>query len=228
MRRFSLTRETLSPQVDPALWFLAAVMVLVHLLPILAGLGIVSQLFREASVYHLLGFFAEEFSAAIAGESFSIQLWWSFVTYAFVHVDFLHLGVNLTALLLIGHLARPHIGLGMLLSVFFVSVVGGAVIHGLIAEPEGVLIGASGGVYGQFAACVVWFCRWLARRWYGGPQWLMLGVVVALVLVAYMPPLLLSIEGEEVEYGWQAHMGGSICGVLIALLSRPNRGDALD
>ncbi|MEM0922467.1 MAG: rhomboid family intramembrane serine protease [Pseudomonadota bacterium] len=210
--------------VHAMLLMLTGLMAAIHLLQTLAMAGWVTPYFLPNSVYGLLGFFGASFDAALAGEPYSIQLWWSFLTHALVHGSWLHLLMNCGIFLAIGHMIVRTVGIGTLLTVFLVSVIGGALAHGLIAGHQGVLIGASGGVFGQLGAVVVWRAAMLMRGGFSlKPIWRLL-----LGLIAMNAVLALALSGgfgggesSGTELAWEAHLGGFLAGSLIALFRQP-------
>jgi len=76
---------------------------------------------------------------------------WQFVTYMFVHMDFMHLFFNMYALLMFGVLLERTIGTREFLLFYFVSGVLGGVISYFVYTATGntmlVILGASGAVY---------------------------------------------------------------------------------
>lgn len=213
-----------SVPVHTGLLVIVGVMVAIHGLQTLALASVVSPLFLPNSVYGLLGFFGFRFDAWLAGEPYSIQLWWSFLTHALVHGSWLHLMMNCAIFLAIGHMIVRTMGIGVLLTVFLSSVIGGALVHGLIAGHQGVLIGASGGVFGQLGAMVVWRAIMLVRSGFSlGPIWrLLLGLIAMNLILAFA--LSGGFGGGEsggTELAWEAHLGGFLAGALVALFWQP-------
>jgi membrane associated rhomboid family serine protease len=88
------------------------------------------------------------------------------ITSAFLHVSLMHILFNLIALYLVGpHLERL-LGLWRFVSIYLLAAVGGSVAVYLFAPKFGPVAGASGAIFGLFAACLL-FVRELGfdRRW---------------------------------------------------------------
>lgn len=208
--------------VHPTLWVLTGLMVAIHLAQLGASNGLLPAVFAPASVYGWLGFFTFYFDAAMDGQQVPLQFWWSFVTHAFVHGGWLHLGMNAAIFLAIGHGIVRASSIGVLLTVFFASAVGGAFLHGLISTHQGVLIGASGGIFGQLGLVMVWRGQMLRRYGYSlGPIWRMvLGLAVINVVLAFGLGGL-STETIGGDLAWEAHLGGFLTGAALGFLIRP-------
>jgi len=127
---------------------------------------------------------------------FSPVLPWTMLTYALVHGGILHLVVNMYSLIIVGPLLELALGRTRFLSLYLVSALGGAVAV-LWLAPGSAVVGASGAVFGCFAALVV-----LQRGLGGNPT-------VLLVVIGFRPGLNVS---------WQAHVGGLVTGAAIALV----------
>ncbi len=173
---------------------------------------------------------------------------WTFVTYAFLHGDYLHLGVNCIWLLPFGAAVARRIGTGRFLALFAATAAGGALAH--LATHWGhiyPMIGASGAVSGMMAAAM----RFAFQR--GGPleSWrrpdpraytipaepllevlrnprvlIFIGVWFVLNLVFGIGSRI--VPGVEAEIAWQAHVGGFVVGLLFFPLfdpTPPRRGD---
>lgn len=206
--------------VHPVLWLLAGLMIAVHLAQMAAVEGWIGRIFLPFSIYDRFGFFTETFNAAMQGAGVPAQFWWSLVSHGFVHGSWLHLGMNTAIFLAIGHGIAQAGGVRVLLIVFFASVVAGAVVHGLISTHAGVLIGASGGVFGQLGMVVNWRAQMLSRQGLSrAPIWrLLLGLVAMNVILAVG---FAGLGGAQLA--WEAHLGGFVAGWLLGLVFQPRR-----
>ncbi|MGE3642546.1 MAG: rhomboid family intramembrane serine protease [Beijerinckiaceae bacterium] len=84
----------------------------------------------------------------------SLQLW-SFVTYAFLHGDFVHAGVNSLWLAIFGAPVARRIGAIRFLALFLITAVAGAAAHFALHPYELVpVVGASASVSGTMAAAL--------------------------------------------------------------------------
>lgn len=151
---------------------------------------------------------------------------WRFLTAAFVHSpsSAFHLLFNMYALWFCGQYLEPLLGRARFLALYLISAIGGSVGYELLASTgDGTVqsyyesgwntatVGASGAVFGLFAAVVV-LNRHLGREI--GP---MIGLIVINGALGFL------IAG----IAWQAHLGGAItgaaCAGAIAALGRDRR-----
>ena len=143
---------------------------------------------------------------------------WRLVTSGFVHstgpTGILHIGFNLFALVAMGRSLEPAVGAGRFLATFLLSVVGGALGFALALGVDGPeawtpVVGASGGVFGLFAAVVI-----VGRR---------AGVDVSGLIGVIGINLVLGLVVAGIA--WQAHLGGLAVGALCggALVSATRR-----
>jgi len=160
---------------------------------------------------------------------------WTFVTYALIHADILHLGVNAVWFLAFGSAVARRFGAARFLVFFAVTAAAGAAAHLVTHFGESVrMVGASAAISGCMAAAM----RFAFQR--GGPlgPWrphdaqayhvpaaplhvaLTDGRVVAFLLVWFGLNILLGIgllplAGEDQEVAWQAHIGGFLAGLIL-------------
>jgi membrane associated rhomboid family serine protease len=165
---------------------------------------------------------------------------WTFVSYAFIHADFMHLGFNSIWLLAFGTPVARRFGAWRFLAFFAVTAAAGAALH-LATHAGEVLpmVGASASISGAMAASMRFAFQ------HGGPIWsrgndpevyrlpaLPLGealrdrrIVIFLVVWFGLNFLFglgsLSITGSEQSVAWQAHIGGFVAGLLLFGLFDP-------
>jgi membrane associated rhomboid family serine protease len=165
---------------------------------------------------------------------------WTFLTYAFLHADFIHVGVNSMWFLPFGSAMARRFGAWRFLGFFAVTAIAGAALH-LLTRPRELLpmIGASAAVSGLMAGSV----RFIFQI--GGPVDMFrtndeaaYRVPAAPLLVALRDPRIIiflmawfglnllfgvgvsSLPGMEQSVAWQAHIGGFLAGlILFALFS---------
>lgn len=176
---------------------------------------------------------------------------WTFVTYALIHSDATHLGVNAIWLLPFGTAVARRFGAIRFILLFVVTAAAGAAVHlfthrAQIAMVNSndlvIMIGASGAVSGFMAAAI----RFAFQR--GGPleNWRTAGpesyrIPAAPLAVALRNPrvfLFLAIwlvlnfvfgiggalvPGSAGEIAWQTHLGGFLAGLLLFPLFDPVR-----
>ena len=160
---------------------------------------------------------------------------WTFVTYALLHGDLVHLGVNLIWLLPFGAAVARRLRPVRFLVFFAVTAAAGALAH-LVTHPGAMLpmVGASASISGFMAAAM----RFAFQR--GGPldNWrsadpasyfvpaepltkalrnprllIFLGVWFALNALFGLGTGI--IPGTEQAVAWQAHVGGFIAGLVL-------------
>ena len=160
---------------------------------------------------------------------------WTFVTYALIHADWTHLGVNSIWLLPFGSAVARRFGAPRFLAFFAVTAAAGAALHlATHAGEQFPMIGASAAISGTMAAAM----RFVFQR--GGPLGLLgradesayrvpaiplRGVLsdarVVLFLVVWFGINILfgigslPITGSEQPVAWQAHIGGFLAGLFL-------------
>jgi membrane associated rhomboid family serine protease len=137
--------------------------------------------------------------------------WWRLATSGFLHYGFIHLGMNMYALFLLGGSLERVMGRGRFVLVYATSLLAGSA-GAVLLSPCSLTAGASGAIFGLFGAALV-----LERQRVIAAQGLMGIIVINLVFTLAVPGI--SIGG---------HLGGFVGGALTALaLSRFGRGHAL-
>jgi len=128
--------------------------------------------------------------------------WWQVLTSGFAHVQLLHIGFNMLALWILGPQLERLFGRTRFLALYLLSLLAGSVVV-LWAAPEyQATLGASGAIYGLFAALVV------CVRKVGGDL-RQLGALIAVnLLITFTVP----------NISWQGHLGGFAGGLAVAAL----------
>jgi len=80
--------------------------------------------------------------------------WWRLITSGFIHAGLLHVAFNMYALWWLGGILERDIGTLRFLAIYLASILAGAA-GALVAAPNAVTVGASGGVFGLLAAMLV-------------------------------------------------------------------------
>lgn len=135
---------------------------------------------------------------------------WRFLTSAFVHSTggVMHILFNMFALWITGQYLEPLLGRLRFLALFLISAIGGSVGYLLLVpviNENGYLtwaVGASGAVFGLFAAALV-LNRHLGRETGGIVAILAINIVLGFVLP---------------NIAWQAHLGGAVTGGILAAI----------
>jgi membrane associated rhomboid family serine protease len=170
---------------------------------------------------------------------------WTFVTYALIHGDWMHLGLNCVWLLAFGTPVARRFGAIRYLAFFALTSAAGAAAHLATHSNAFVpMVGASASISGFMAAAM----RFAFQR--SGPLGLLgsddaayrvpalplaavlrdarvlafLGVWFALNLLFGIGSL--SLDGGEQAIAWQAHIGGFLAGLLAFAAFDPIKGDS--
>jgi membrane associated rhomboid family serine protease len=126
--------------------------------------------------------------------------WYRLVTSMFLHFNVLHIAFNMYALFLIG----PHLELALgrvrYVALYFLAGIGGSILSLLNGPLATEAAGASGAIFGLFAAFYI-----VARR----QGWQTNGIVITIVL-----NLALSFSFSN-EIDWRGHVGGLIVGAAV-------------
>lgn len=139
---------------------------------------------------------------------------WRLMTATFLHDPNspMHILFNMFALWQIGQFLEPVLGRLRFLALYLVSALGGSVMYLLMASPPATpldrvnstwlmgTVGASGAVFGLFAALLVLSQRLRVSQ---------TGLLVLLAINLFLPFIYPNIA-------WQAHLGGFLTGLLVA------------
>jgi membrane associated rhomboid family serine protease len=121
-------------------------------------------------------------------------------TSPFLHLSWLHIGLNMLALVSVGWFVEATLGPWRYLVIYAASALGGSVAYYLIAPQLTPGVGASGAIFGLFGAYFV-----MARR--TGVQTTPILIVIGINLVYGF---------TQTNVGWQAHIGGLVVGTFVA------------
>ena len=144
----------------------------------------------------------------------------TYVSYAFLHANLLHLGGNMVFLWVFGDNVEDALGHFRFLIFYLACAAAGAFAHVLLLPTsEAPLIGASGAAFGIVAAYLILHPR--VRLWvlaFGRiplrlPAWLPL-----MLWVGFQFYMLVADWGGEISFA--AHIGGMLCGALLVLFMR--------
>jgi membrane associated rhomboid family serine protease len=160
---------------------------------------------------------------------------WTFVTYACLHANWTHLGVNGIWFLAFGSAVARRFGAARFLIFFFVTAAAGAIAH-LFAfgGQDAPVIGASAAISGTMAAAMrfafqrggpLGFRRSFGEAAYHTPalplaRALREPAVIAFLVVWFGMNFLFGLwstplTGENEVVAWQAHIGGFLAGLLL-------------
>jgi membrane associated rhomboid family serine protease len=234
-------RQTSEPilNVPPVVAWTIAVLVLVHVVQI----WLLPQA-AEREFILLFSFIPARYDPAVLlpGElpgGFGAEIW-SFITYALIHADILHLGLNVIWLLPFGTALARRFGAGRFLTFLVVTAAAGAGAH--LAAHYGArypMVGASAAISGTMAAAMRFAFQHGGplRGWhshdeaaYRVPAVSLIGSLrdprfLAFVAVWFGINAIFGLGGLQLENGqvvaWEAHIGGFVAGALLFSLFDP-------
>jgi membrane associated rhomboid family serine protease len=165
---------------------------------------------------------------------------WSFVTYALIHADWLHFGLNAVWLLPFGSALARRLGPARVLGFMVATAVAGAGAHLLAHFGELYpMVGASAAISGTMAAAMRFaFQRGgPLREWhtrdeaaYRVPAMSLMGSlrdprILAFVVVWFGVNAIFGLGGLQLDNGqsvaWEAHIGGFVAGAVLFSLFDP-------
>lgn len=195
------------------LWLIGA-LVLAHVARVAAPAALSDDLLTQYA------FIPARYGASF-GTSGLFGLMAPFVSYMFLHADFVHLGVNCVWLLAFGPIVARRYGTMLFLLFFAVCGVAGAATYLAFdwGSPEGV-IGASGAISGLMAAGIrmyPWPGSPMARPMapiFSSPVLLFTGFWLVTNLLFGLTGI--GTGGEIQQIAWQAHLGGYFMGLVLA------------
>jgi membrane associated rhomboid family serine protease len=145
---------------------------------------------------------------------------WTFLTYAFLHGNAMHIGFNMLFLWIFGDNVEDAMGHVRFLLFYLACAAIGALVHGmLVPMSEGPLIGASGAVSGVVAAYFLLHPKvrvWVLLLW-KLPVPLPAAIPLAFWIVQQF--YMLAVAGEG-GVSWAAHVGGILAGGVLVLVLR--------
>lgn len=173
---------------------------------ILIALNVLIFLIDMASGNALLNMGAQ-YNPSVAQGQF-----WLLFTAMFLHVNIMHIGLNMLSLFFIGSAVELFYGKWRYLLIYLVSgIIGGLAFYFLV--PGGIAVGASGAIAGVFGALGAFFI--VNRRALGPAGNAMIG--------NWLFWLLLNVAFNVYNTGlaWQAHIGGLVAGLFLGVLLLP-------
>lgn len=148
--------------------------------------------------------------------NFHAQPWTMFGTYAFLHADIWHLLGNMLTLYVIGGILQSWTNTTGFALAYGAAMLGGALCYALVPLGPAPMVGASGALFGLIGALVGW--QWQDRRRHQDPLWPL--VRIMLTLVVLNAGLWVWLSGL---LAWQAHLGGFLAGLAVAIALPPKR-----
>jgi membrane associated rhomboid family serine protease len=140
--------------------------------------------------------------------------WYRVITSGFLHAGFMHIAFNMIALYFLGRVLEPSIGTPRFLMIYFASLLAGSFGAILLSANNAITVGASGAVFGLFAATFV-----IARGRGMGAVANEIGVIIGINLL-----LTFTISSISVGGHLGGLIGGAICGIVIIAGERGKLG----
>ena len=132
--------------------------------------------------------------------------WWRIISSGFLHLDVMHLLMNMVALYNLGPLCENIYGKGKTAVIFLVSILFSSFLALITSSSLTITLGSSGGIYGLMSAVIVYLVSsGLMRNAKIRNQFLY--IIVVNFIISLMP----GISG----FG---HLGGAIGGVLVSII----------
>jgi membrane associated rhomboid family serine protease len=128
--------------------------------------------------------------------------YWQVLTSGFTHVAIIHIAFNMFALYSIGPQLEAALGRTRFLALYLLSLLAGSVAVMWVAPEYQATLGASGAIYGLFAALIV-----IVHKVGGDLRQLFVLVGINLLITFAIPGI-----------SWQAHIGGFVGGAAITAI----------
>ena len=140
------------------------------------------------------------------------------ITSGFLHVNWMHLLFNMFSLYVFSNLLEKQVGHWLFLLIYMVSLVGGNLLALFIHRHHGNYraIGASGAVSGIIFSSIALFPGMQLDIFFirGIPGWVF-GAIYILITIY-------GIRSMKTNIGHEAHLGGALAGMLLAIGFYPN------
>ncbi len=137
--------------------------------------------------------------------------WWRLLNANFLHFGWIHLLSNIIALYFLGKIVEPNLGRLWYLITYFVSGIGAMIAFTFLAEPDQILIGASGAIMGLIGAILAIFLKvWrkdnsrIARQ--------------RMLVILFMVGLQFAFDLANPQVSFLCHLFGFIIGFITVCL----------
>ena len=195
-QRTKVVRNPTGPPGQFSAFPATAVLIAINVIVFLVEIGTGSGGFSNTS-----GSFVSDLS--LQGAEVSNGEWYRLVTGGFLHAGLMHILFNMFALYVVGRVLEPGIGTPRFLALYFASLLAGAFGALLLTNPLEPTVGASGAIFGLFAATGI-----LARGRGMNTLASEIGFLIAINLFFTFSIPHISIGG---------HLGGLVGGAICAL-----------
>jgi membrane associated rhomboid family serine protease len=151
---------------------------------------------------------------ALMGNAVADGEWYRLLTGGFLHAGLFHIGFNMFALFILGRLLEPAIGTPRFVALYFASLFAGSFGAIALTNPHEPTVGASGAIFGLFAAAFV-----IAR----GRGLNQLASELGLILLLNLG-ITFAVPGISIGGHLGGIVGGFICALFIVAGERGNLG----
>ncbi|MBT8457250.1 MAG: rhomboid family intramembrane serine protease [Rhodobacteraceae bacterium] len=131
-----------------------------------------------------------------------------FLTYGFLHGGPVHFAINMLTLVSLGNVVNLRVGAVAYAVIYCASILGGALVFGLLAPTLQPMVGASGALFGLAGAILAWqFADSRAAGQSLVGAWILAAFLLGLNLVMWW-----AMDGQ---LAWQTHLGGFLTGLAL-------------
>jgi membrane associated rhomboid family serine protease len=156
------------------------------------------------------------------GELYPLHTLGMFFSYAFLHTGLVHLAINMTGLVWLGRMVLERRQTETFLLLYALSAIGAAEAFVLIGPAGGMMVGASGALFGLLGAYLVDSGLLMPRQGLNAPMQARIARVVVLTIAVVLSDVASRwILGTPVA--WQAHAGGFLTGAFMAMAAPARR-----
>lgn len=188
----------------------------------LTGVGEATNVQQASSIYYSYGYVPAVINdfADLPPELAILPEAASYVTYTFLHANFMHVAGNMLFLWVFGDNVEDAMGHFRFLVFYFLCGAAGAFAHGLaVPQSQAPLIGASGATAGIVGAYLLLHPR--VKIWILALGRIPLRLRAVWVLGGWIIFQIGSfLAFDESEISWAAHLGGIIAGMVFILFMR--------
>lgn len=144
--------------------------------------------------------------------------YYRFVSAGFLHVDWMHLILNMYTLYVFSGALENYLGILAFILIYFGSLIGGNVLALWIHKNHGDYnaVGASGALFGVVFASIILFPH--NEIGFFGLPFFIPNWLFGLLYVLYT---LFGISAQKDNIGHEAHLGGAIIGMLLTIVMQP-------
>jgi len=138
---------------------------------------------------------------------------WQVITYQFLHADFMHIFFNMLMLWMFGMEIENIMGSRKFLVFYLLAGIGGGLLQLFLGAGSGIIIGASGAVFGVMVAFAMFFPDRMIYIYFLFP-------VKAKYLIVFLMVIEFLSVGNGSFVAHLAHLGGAITGFLFIMLDK--------